>query len=232
MSVAGRRGPKGPVTYPDLALWQRWIKELTNAVTTIMVYREIWGMMAAAIDANPKIPRTLAMDYLAGTYSQSQAVAVRRLVDGHPNVVSLARLLKSIGMNPQLITREWWIGQHDPLDRRVTEQEWDAKFGGTVHDNVDPQIVASDLHDLLAEADIVKTLVNKVVGHREENYSGPIVTQGDINGALDHIGRLFQKYYKLVLVADWYRLVPSGLERVMRTFSVPWVPAPDPAPRF
>ncbi len=180
-------------------------------------------MMAAAIDANPNIPRTLAMDYLAATYSQSQAVAVRRLVDSGPNVVSLARLLGSIAANPQLITRDWWIGQHDPLDRRVAAQEWDADFGGTVRDYVDPQTVASDLRDLLAEADRVKTLVNKVVGHREENYSGPIVTQGDINGALDHIGRLFRKYYKLLLAIDRIRLVPSDLKRVMATFSVPWV---------
>ena len=208
-------------------LWKHWLGQLTNAVTTVMVYREIWGMMVAAIDANPTIPRTLAMDYLAGTYSQSQAVAVRRLVDSHSNVISLVRLLDSIAANPQLITREWWIGQHDPLDHRIAAQEWDANFGGTVHDHVDPQIVASDKLALLAEADSVKTLVNKVVGHREENYSGPIVTQGDINGALDHIGRLFQKYYKLVLVADWYRLIPHGIERVMATFSVPWVPAPE-----
>jgi len=164
---------------------------------------------------------------LGGDRSQSQAVAVRRLVDSHSNVISLVRLLDSIAANPQLITREWWIDQHDPLDHRIAAQEWDANFGGTVHDHVDPQIVASDTLALLAEADRVKTLVNKVVGHHEENYSGPIVTQGDINGALDHIGRLFQKYYKLVLVADWYRLIPHGIERVMATFSVPWVPAPE-----
>ena len=226
-SPRARGRKKGPAVTADLVLWKHWLGQLTNAVITVLVYREIWGMMVAAIDANPTIPRTLAMDYLAGTYSQSQAVAVRRLVDGHPNVVSLARLLESIRANPQLITREWWIGQHDPLDRRVAAQEWDANFGGAVREHVDPQVVASDLRDLRAEADRVKTLVNKVVGHREENYSGPIVTQGDINGALDHIGRLFQKYYKLVLVADWFRLVPPDLKRVMRTFSVPWVPAPE-----
>ena len=222
----GTRRKQGSAVTADLALWKHWIGQLTNAVTTVMVYREIRGMMVAAIDANSTIPNTLAMDFLAGTYSQSQAVAVRRLVDSHPNVVSLTRLLKSIEANPQLITREWWIGQHDPLDHRVAAQEWDANFGGTVRDHVDPQIVASDLRDLLAEADKVKTLVNKVVGHREESYPGPPVTQGEINAALDIIGRLFQKYYRLVLVATWFRLTPPGLKRVMRTFSVPWVPAP------
>jgi hypothetical protein len=29
-----------------------------------------------------------------------------------------------------------------------------------------------------------------------------MVTQGDLNAAIDHIGRLFQTYYKLLLVAD------------------------------
>jgi hypothetical protein len=191
-----------------------------------MVYREIWGMMVAAIDANPTIPRTLAMDYLAGTYSQSQAVAVRRLVDTSGDVISLVRLLDSIAANPKLITREWWIGQHDPLDHRVAAQEWDANFGGTVRDHVDPQIVVSDKLALLVEADKVKMPVNKVVAHRVENYSGPMLSHRDLNAAIDHIGRLFQKYYKLVLIGGWYRLVPLDLKRVMRTFSVPWVPAP------
>lgn len=223
----GKRRTKGLAVTADLVLWKHWIGQLTNAVTTVLVYREIWGMMAAAIDANPTIPRTLAMDYLAGTYSQSQAVAVRRLVDTSGDVISLVRLLESIAANPHLITRDWWIGQFAEIDRIVAAQEWDANFGGAVHDHFDPQIVASDLHDLRADADKVKALVNKVVAHRVENYSGPLLSHSDLNAALDHIGRLFQKYYKLVLVADWYRLVPPGLERVMRTFSVPWVPAPE-----
>jgi hypothetical protein len=29
-----------------------------------------------------------------------------------------------------------------------------------------------------------------------------MVTQGDLNAAIDHVRRLFQKYYKLLLVAD------------------------------
>jgi len=62
------RGRKhGSAVAADLVLWKNWLGQLTNAVTTVMVYREIWGMMVAAIDANPTIPRTLAMDYLAGT---------------------------------------------------------------------------------------------------------------------------------------------------------------------
>jgi hypothetical protein len=218
---SGRK--RAPSVTADLALWKHWIRQLTNAMTTVLVYRDIWGMMAAAIDANPKIPRTLAMDYLAATYSQSQAVAVRRLVDTSGDVISLARLLESIAASPQLIRRDWWIGQFAEIDLRIAAQEWDANFGGTVGDHVDPQIVASDLNDLRAEADGVKTLVDKVVAHRVENYSGPLITQGDLNAALDHIGRLFQKYYKLLLVTDRIRLVPPDLKRVMATFSVPWV---------
>lgn len=213
---------KAPAPTADLALWQHWIKQLADAITTVLVWKEIWGMMATAIDANPKIPRTLALSYLAMTYSQSQAVAVRRLVDRDPDVISLGRLLQSIAANPELVTREWWIGQHDALDRRIAARDWDAEFGGKVRDHVDPQIVESDLGSLLAQADMVKTLVNKVVAHRVENYSGPMVTQGDLNVAIDHIGRLFQKYYKLLLVADRI-LLPPGLKGVMATFRVPWV---------
>ena len=210
----------------DLALWQHWIKQLTNGITTVLVWKEIWKMMATAIDANPEIPRTLALSYLAMTYSQSQAVAVRRLVDRDPDVISLARLLESIAAHPHLVTRAWWVGQHDRLDWRVAAQEWDANFGGKICDHVDPQIVEEDLRSLLAEADKVRTLVNKVVAHRVENYSGPLVTQGDLNAAIDRIGELFQKYYKLLLVADRI-LLPPDLKNVMATFRVPWVPPPE-----
>src|SRR4029077_8001133 len=131
-----------------------WIKQLTDGVTTVLVWKEIWSMMATAIDANPKIPRTLALSYLSMTYSQSQAVAVRRLVDRDPDVISLARLLESIAANPELITRDWWVKQHaDSLDRRIAAQQWDAEFGGKVGDHVDPQIVENDLRSLLAQAD-------------------------------------------------------------------------------
>jgi hypothetical protein len=189
----------------------------------VLVAREIWGMMAAAIDANKRIPRTYALSYLASTYSQSQAVAVRRLADGSGDVISFARLLKAIAADPQLITREWWVGLHDEgLDREFAAAEWDSEFGGNVSSHIDPKIVLSDLRALRAEANSVKTLVDKVVAHRVENYSGPLVTQGDLSSAIDHIARLFQKYYKLLLVADRV-LLPPDLKGVMATFSVPWV---------
>jgi len=207
-------------------LWKHWIGQLANAITTVMVYREIWGMMAAAIDANPAIPRTLAMDYLAGTYTQSQAVAVRRLVDLDPDVISLARLLDSIAAHPRLIARDWWIGQFEEIDRRASAGVGRdlRRCGARLRRSANR---GSDLSDLRAEADRVKTLVDKVLAHRVENYSGPMVTQSDLNAALDTIGQLFQKYYMLVLVAEWFRLTPPGLKQVMATFRVPWVPAPE-----
>lgn len=221
-----RKRIRRPPAEPNLALWKHWVTQLTHDVARLLMWREIWGMMAAAINSNPKIPNTLAISYLATTYSQSQAVAVRRLVDSGNDVLSLARLLKSIATTPQLITRESWISQHPQgLDLEFAGPEWDSEFGGSVSVYADPKMVESDLRDLLAEADRVKTLVDKVVAHRVENYSGPLVTQEDLGTAIDNIVRIFRRYYKLLLAQDC-NLLPTDLRGVMATFSVPWVDSP------
>ena len=148
------------------------------------MWREIWGMMAAAINSNPKIPNTLAISYLATTYSQSQAVAVRRLVDSSSDVLSLAQLLKSIAEAPQLITREWWIRQHPQgPQREFAGPEWDSEFGGSLSVHADPRMVNADLDELMKQAATVKRLVDKVVAHRVENYSGPLVTQEELGAS-------------------------------------------------
>lgn len=51
--------------------------------------------------------------------------------------------------------------------------------------------------------------------------------QGELNAAIDLIGRLLQKYHKLLLAMERPRLLPSGLKNVMATFRVPWVSAPE-----
>jgi hypothetical protein len=190
------------------------------------MWREIWGMMAAAINSNPKIPNTLAISYLATTYSQSQAVAVRRLVDSSSDVLSLAQLLKSIAEAPQLITREWWIRQHPQgPQREFAGPEWDSEFGGSLSVHADPRMVNADLDELMKQAATVKRLVDKVVAHRVENYSGPLVTQEELGASIDHIVRIFIRYYKLLLAEDC-ELLPADLRGVMATFSVPWVDPP------
>jgi len=220
--MARRRSNHSAAT-PDLPTWQHWIRQLTNDVIIVVAWHEIWQQMATAVDGNQNIPRTLAMGYLSTTYYQSQSVAVRRLVDQSRDVISFARLLQSVRAHSQLITRDWWLSQYaDPLDRRIAAPEWDSEFGGTVGDHLDPRIVQSDLQALRAEVHKVETLVDKVVAHRVLDYSGPMVTQGDLNTAIDRIARLFQKYCKLLLVVDQI-LIPPATKKVMATFSVPWV---------
>jgi hypothetical protein len=125
--------------------WQRWLEPLQNDVTSLHVNREIWNCMAQTIDANPDIPRSVALVFIRSNYVTSQAVAIRRLAEPSSRVVSFAGLLTEIAQCPEDLTAASVLPAGSARERPRWEHEFAAgKSGG----HVDPAKVSDHLSTL------------------------------------------------------------------------------------
>lgn len=98
-----------------VAKWTRWIEgPIANDVLTIHLHRDSWHKVQQIVQENGTLPDSYWWEFMFATYSMTHAVAVRRQTDTHPRVSSLGKLIQEIGRNPELVTREFWIGLWNP----------------------------------------------------------------------------------------------------------------------
>jgi hypothetical protein len=200
--------------------WQRWLEPLQNDVTSLQVNREIWNCMAQTIDANPDIPRSVALVFIRSNYVTSQAVAIRRLAEPSSRVVSFAGLLTEIAQCPEDLTAASVLPARSDRERPRWEHEFAAgKSGG----HVDPAKVSDHLSTLGATVESIKRYVDNQVAHRDKQPMKDDPTFNHLNAAIDYLATLSQWCEGALLYAD--RIVmPIGLGDIMAPFRVAWLP--------
>jgi hypothetical protein len=125
------------------------------------------------IEAHGSLPDSAYWEYYFNIYGDTQAMAIRRQGDQHPDVASLAKLLAEVDEDAEALTPEWWIGlwsieEGDTYERAYARSQWDQEFGGEVGDHLDRDLVAADLERLISGSERVKTHVDKHIAHSED----------------------------------------------------------------
>jgi hypothetical protein len=93
-----------------------------------------------------------------------------------------------------------------------------------VGEYVDPALVKADLDELEAAAEQAKDWADNRVAHtgRERVVKPP--THGELDGAIDTIGRVFERYNLLLLGSSYAYLAPAGVpEDLDALFRQAWV---------
>jgi hypothetical protein len=141
--------------------------------------------------------------FLAASYSTRQAVAIRRLCDSDSRVHSLYHLLCEIRDYPQLTIQ------------------------GTNRQDVQRDIQSLNAGNLSS----VRQYVNQYVAHRQLQPVAPIPTFVDIHAAIDDLGKLLQKYMRIV--EDVHQELEVIVdEDVLGPFRKAWLPElPSSGPR-
>jgi hypothetical protein len=157
-----------------VAKWKRWMDgPIKASVITMNHHRQIWRGLAEIIEAHGSLPPSAYWEHYFDVYAETQAMAVRRQADTHPDVASLGRLLAEVSDDVKNLTPEWWIGlwaikEGDDLERAFARRQWDDEFGGSVGDHLDPAIPATDLARLTEGSEAVKRHVDKHIAHSED----------------------------------------------------------------
>ena len=92
---------------------------LSRHVYTIHLHRHIYQEMATITEA-AELPASYYFGFGSQTYATSQAVAIRRLADCDPRVISLGRLITEIAEDPRRFTRELYGGVEYTIPRSGT----------------------------------------------------------------------------------------------------------------
>ena len=128
------------------------------------------------------------------------------------------------------MTEEWWLGRWGPQDegdREFARGRWRTDFAGKVGAHIDPEIVGADFARLTAQAEAVRTYVNRHVAHAEDldRIGAPAaanITLEELDTAIDTIGELFKRYTDLLACVDvdlHVHMLPDWLA----PFRQPWI---------
>jgi hypothetical protein len=232
--------------------WRRWLEEvISDDVYRMHLERATFERIGEIAGANPKLRETKSYfwDFLFRTYSKNQAVAVRRQADTRPHVATLGRIIHEIAAQPDLITREFWVGlwgsPENPPDERehmkgVGEKAWDEHYGGETGDYLDPSIPGGDLAKLRHGSRRVKDYVDRNVAHLDARMvpkagqreakppgaptkKGGDLQLGEVHDGIDLVGSLFTKYGNLLTASTWVDLTPTLQHNWEAVFHFPWI---------
>jgi hypothetical protein len=223
------------VTDQRIEKWTRWIEGPTIRVDvlTMNLQREAWREVSRIIHDHGELPDSYWWAFMLDTYITTQAVAVRRQADTHPDVASLAKLLEELSDDAGRVTRDFWIdlwrdddGQIDAMDLRFAEQQWAENYGSG--DTLDPAIPTHDVAVLKASAASVKSFVDKHIAHAEAHpveQAPPdaVLKVSDVHDAIDVIGDVFKRYSTLFTAGGYVSLVAEIQHDWKAIFREPWI---------
>jgi len=181
------------------------------------------------LEENGQLPDSYWWEFMVDTYIVTQAVAVRRQADTHPDVASLGKLIEQVRDDPSGLKRDWWLGlwkePDDPFMRMDAERGWRKRWAGDVGDHLDPAIPAADLNALTTAAGKVKGYVDQHIAHADASAVSASVTLTvrDVHGAVDVIGEQYQRYYNLLTASSWAFLTPVIQHDWQAVFREPWM---------
>lgn len=208
--------------------WRRWCDgTIESNILTMYLHRDTWHEVAKIIDDHGNLPDSYWWEFLRDTYASTQAVAVRRQADTHPDAASLGKLIQEIRDDASRITREFWIGLWGDEEWKLSEAErgWQRQYAGSVGDHLDPAIPAADFDALTDAAASVKAYVDQHVAHADSSAAAAEITLtiGEVHDAIDVIGDLFKRYYNLLTASSYVLLVPAIQHDWKAVFREPWI---------
>ena len=100
----------------QVAKWRSWIeKDIPSDVVGMHFKRMIWREVQEMVAANPEVGEVPSAfwDFYGENYAAAQAIAVRRQADRDARTCSLARLIKEMQADAELLTRDYYVGLLD-----------------------------------------------------------------------------------------------------------------------
>lgn len=207
-----------------LQKWQRWLDTIYNEVQRLLINRHIFWEVQQIIKSNPKIQTGSAFyDFMGIIYPTAQVMGVRRQLDIHKGSVSFANLLKDIERNPQILSRERYLGlcKGSKLPDDVHQSEFD-RYAGIGNNYIDNNMILQDLIKLKHLAEKLRKYANKRIAHFDEGEFNNFPTYADLDSCLDYLELLLKKYI-LILRCEGGEILPVFVYDWKRIFRFPWI---------
>ncbi len=182
----------------QVAKWRSGIeKDIRSDVVGMHFKRMIWREVQEMVAANPEVGEVPSAFWdFYGEYAAAQAIAVRRQAGRDARTCSLARLIKEMQADAELLTRDYYVGlldertDSDLLVKRANS-DFDRLAGSG--DHLDPEIPARDFEVLQNDAHRLRIYVNEHVAHDMAEPTLPeMPTYADLHAAIDSVGEILR----------------------------------------
>lgn len=215
--------------------WTRWCADYDAArgnVQQLFHRRHIWALINKMWEASwDEIGlNNLVQNWFISTYVEAQCIGIRReswTQDGS----SLDRCLVKLISNPEMASRaryEEAIRSNPDVRPEYHPRLFEGfnEFAAPETGHVDPDLIQRDLDALRAAARTTHKYTDKVIAHRDPRVEKISLTWADLDGALNAVGVVFQRYWKLRFPGNsLHRLTPDLPAGWAEPFRKPWCPA-------
>jgi hypothetical protein len=220
--------------------WQRWcdrFDKLHNGILRLFHDRAIWRTIMAMLDANPQVARGGFGEYWLGScYTDSMLIGIRRETGDDARSIGLLRLLNMLAGKPRMASRAWY--EEQVLQRnRGRGDGWELAqldaafniFAVPGQPFIDAALVTKDITELKSVIRRVNDYTNKAIAHRDDDPrgtpAGQAVTWSELDAALDAVGNIYKKYYRLRHAGEALGiLTPLKSPGWIQMFQTAWMP--------
>ena len=206
-----------------LEKWVRWIKIICTDVEDLCYNRYVFLEVQSIIKANDVINvNNPFFDLLYNGFTSIGVMGVRRQVKIQNDGISLARLIKEIYENPQIISLHWYKSIHDDSMEEGLIRSIFMDFKASDTDHIDPEMVKQDLESLEKSTNSVEGFADRRLAHSDKRTVEPHPTFGDLHECINLIEALVLKY-RLILTGVSESFTPIIIEDWEAVFRVPWI---------
>jgi len=204
--------------------WKGWLDTIHIDVRELHVNRHVYRTVIDIVKANPSIQTDDTFyGWMTTNYVAGQVIGIRRQLDNRTDSVSLARLLREVIKNPQVLSRERYLAFYKAdFPDEYARRNFNNLAGGG-HDHVNPESIASDLSLLKDKAEKIGKYASKKIAHLDEAGYEELPTCDDLDNCLDYLEKLLKKYINLFTADSRIRILPTWQYDWTEIFQVPWI---------
>jgi hypothetical protein len=236
--------------------WGDWLGLILKDVQNLAIGHHVFRRVRQIVQENERLHQPSSFyDLMTTTFSAWAAMAIRRQTEG--NSVSLARLLKAIKKQPEVLSRVRFVagytskmqagserfeeaqrGSEPPSGgayvpepeffRKLANEAFDKLVGvGAAH--IDPATVEEDWKKLWKSAEKVQTFASKRVAHLIEQPT-EIPTMDQLGVCVEAFEGVVFKYLMLFRASGPQRLLPTWQYDWTAIYAEAWLPSSVPNP--
>ena len=224
-----------------LAKWRDWIERIRADVDTLYFDRCMFQNVVDIVNANKQLDtQSLFFGFFERIYGDSIVMGIRRQLKDDSDSISLARLLREVKEQPNLVTRSDFYRTYSDRSTRVTESinrvamdhimsETFDRFALSDSPHIDPARIERDIDKLKDACKEAELLADRYIAHWDRRrVPGFTVPFPNIYNAIDALGDMVKKY-GLLFLGHELELCPSYDPSIFDIFNEPWsIPASVP----
>lgn len=181
--------------------WRRWLERIGDDVGWLLTSHDIFEEIIKILKFNKNIQApALLHRWMTDNYAARISLGIRRLSDHDKRAISLYRLIKEIGDNPDALTRNWFISKYPKTMRQMKLADSDfANFANKGEIKVSMTKLKRDMKRLEKDTNRIRKFANKWIAHCDINRTSlQVPTYQDVSRALNDVDKLFCKYFLLL----------------------------------